>query len=362
MVGQKLIAIDIGNRTTKIIYGSSNKKSIVINEYDIIDTPEDCIKDGMIINPDKLAVSIGEVLKKNKIRSGDLVFNVTGTGVITREIQLPDSTEQELQQILEFEAQQYFPVDLSNYTFDFKVLEKVKTDEINQCRILIVAAPNKQLESFINLSRLLKRNLHNIDIPANCLLKLQGFQEHTVTGKNEDYAVVDIGRYTSLICIFRDNTLKFSRILLNGSSEIDNHIASNFNIEYKQAEDVKIRSAKQEKEYLKSSGSNIQLDLQFDQEKLNEVIETALGNIASDISRFIEFYNSRETKNQVQKIYVCGGGSKLNRLCENLSNIFNMPVLQYPIKLNIVYKGKKDKKTFEEDYIQLLNVIGSLLN
>ncbi len=362
MLGQKLIALDIGNRTTKIVYGLANKKNIVIYEYDIIDTPENSIKDGMIINPEQLSLSILKTLKKNKIGSGTLVFNVTGTGVINREIQLPDSTEEELKQILEFEAQQYFPVDLSNYTTDFKVLEKVKTDSINQCKVLIVAAPNKQLESFIKLSSLIKRSLHNIDIPANCVLKLEAFLGDKADGFDEDYAIVDIGKDTSMICIFRNNVLKFSRILLNGSAEIDNHIASNFNIEYNRAENIKTayRAMDINKDY--SGYGNGETAVKIEQSKLTEVIENAIGNIASDITRFIEFYNSRETSNQVRKIYLCGGGSKLSGVNEMLSSIFNMTVQRYPLKKEIIYKGKKDPKEFEEDYIKLINAIGSLIN
>lgn len=183
-----------------------------------------------------------------------------------------------------------------------------------------------------------------------------------MVGVEEDYAIVDIGKDTSMICIFRNNTLKFSRILLNGSAEIDSYIASNFNMEYRQAEDIKTSYRTQNTDYLSTGSESNQSTVKIEQNKLTEVIETALGNIASDISRFIEFYNSRETTNQVQKIYLCGGGSNLSGITEIFTSIFNMTVLKYPLKKEIIYKGKKDFKTFEEDYTKLINAIGSLIN
>ena len=87
---------------------------------------ENCIKDGVILNAEILSKVLVQAFKKNKIPKANLVINVTGTGVITREIQIPLSTDKEIEQILEFEAHQYFPVDLQNYTSDFKVLENVK--------------------------------------------------------------------------------------------------------------------------------------------------------------------------------------------------------------------------------------------
>lgn len=354
MSGKKLIAIDIGNNTTKIVYGTANKKNILVNEYEIISTPKDCINDGLVINAEAIAKALKEAFKKNRMSNAELVVNISGTGVITRDIQLPLSTEQELSQILAFEAQQYFPVDLENYTTDFKVLENMSGQEGNFSRVLVVAAPNKQLEGYIQLSKLLKHPLHSIDIPSNSVLKLLSFRSEDDTDKDLDYAVVDIGKATSMVCILRNNNLKFSRILLNGSAEIDSFIANKFNMEYRKAEEIKIA--------FNGTGSDAEgAGRQVDMADLSETIDNALNNIMSDISRFIEFFNSRESMNQVRKIYVCGGGSLLSGIAEYFSGYFNMPAVQLPVKKEVVYKGKKGKSSFEKDYIRLVNAIGALI-
>ncbi|WP_242856093.1 pilus assembly protein PilM [Ruminiclostridium josui] len=235
MIGKNLLALDIGNDTIKIVCGSASKKNILINEYAIINTPVECINDGMIFDADTVAAAISDAIKTHKIRGGALVMTVTGTGVITRDIILPKSTEQEIEKMLEFEAQQYFPVDLKDYTVDFKVMENIG----EQIRVLVVAAPNKQIETYINLAKLLKQQLAAIDIPSNCVLKLLSFLPLSNDEAAEEYAVVDIGRDTSRVCFFRNNILKFSRILLNGVSEVDSIIANKYNLEFKAAEELK---------------------------------------------------------------------------------------------------------------------------
>ncbi len=354
MGNKKLIAIDIGNKTTKIVYGNTNKKNIVVNEYEIISTPGDCINDGLIINAEAIAKALSEAFKKNKMKNAEVVFNVSGTGVITRDIQLPLSTEQELAQILEFEAQQYFPVDLENYTVDFKILESINNQEGNFSRVLVVAAPNKQLDGYIQLSKLLKYPLRAIDIPSNSVLKLLSLKTEDSADKDLDYAIVDIGKVTSMVCILKNNNLKFSRILLNGSSEIDGFIANKFNIEYRKAEEIKIA-------FKLAESASEEAGATLDKVVLSDTIDNALNNIVSDISRFIEFFNSRESVNQVRKIYVCGGGSLLDGILEYFSGYFNMPVLQLPLQKEILYKGKKGKGSFEKDYIKLINAIGALI-
>lgn len=354
MFEKKLISLDIGNKTTKIAYGSANKKSIVVNEYDIIETPKDCINDGIILNAQMLSKSLIQAFKRNKIHTAELVINVTGTAVITREIQIPLSTDKEIEQILEFEAQQYFPVDLQNYTSDFKVLENVTDSDGAHSRVLIVAAPNKQIEGYIQLAKILKHQLVAIDIPANCVIK--GFSYKTMQDINQDeeYAVVDIGYNTSMVCIFQNNCLKFNRIILNGSAEIDGFIANRYNFEYNKAEELKTS-------FKGFSETQSEVAASSEMADLVDVIKSAMDNIISDISRFIEFYNSRDNSNHVQRIFICGGGSKLTGLSEYFSSYFNLPVSPLPFGNEIIYKGKKRKKVFEEDYIRLVNAIGGLV-
>ncbi|HEY5583138.1 MAG TPA: type IV pilus assembly protein PilM [Ruminiclostridium sp.] len=351
MVGKKLIVLDIGNKTTKIVYGSANKKSIIVNEYDIIDTPKDCINDGVIINAEELSTALLDSFKSNKITKAGLVLNVTGTGVITREIQIPISTDQEIAQILGFEAQQYFPVDLQNYTTDFKVLENVTSKEGAQSRVLLVAAPNKQIEGYIELAKLLKQHLIAIDIPANCVMKGFSYKSAQNINLNEDYAVIDIGYDTSMVCIFQNNILKFSRILLNGGADVDKLIANEYNLEYKKAENMKIA-------YKGVSEAQLEVAATSETTEFGDIIEKGMNNIVTDISRFIDFYNSRDNSNRVQRIFVCGGGSKLVGLIEYISSYFNLPVSQLPFENKIIYKGKK---VFEDDYSRLVNAIGGLV-
>lgn len=353
MFEKKLISLDIGNKTTKIAYGSFNKKNIIVDEYDIVETPKDCINDGIILNADMLSQTLIQALKNNKINKAGLVLSVTGTGVITREIQIPLSTDKEIGQILEFEAQQYFPVDLQNYTTDFKLLENITDSEGSHSRVLIVAVPNKQIEGYIQLAKLLKQQLVAIDIPANCVIKEFSYKTEQIFNSEEEFALVDIGYDTSMVCIFRNNILKFNRILLNGSYEIDRNIADQFSIEHSRAELLKLS-------YKASSAAQSEVAA-TNQSELSTVIERAMNNIVSDVSRFIDFANSRDSSNRVQRIFLCGGGSKLEGITEYFTNYFNLPVSLLPLGNEVIYRGKKGRKVFEEDYIRLVNAIGGLI-
>lgn len=361
MLRKKFVAVDIGNKNIKIVYGGMNKSSVIIDEYDIVETPQNTIKDGKITNLKPIVGLISEALKRNRIPRRNLVLSITGTAVITRDIQIPKSTDEEIEKMLEFEAQQYFPVDLGNYVLDFKVLEDVKQEEIISSRVLLVAVPSKQVEEYMKLPQLLKMNISAIDLPANCISKyifpgqfLKG--EEKVNGDMpKEFAVLDIGAETIGVCIFSNARLKFNRILLNGSREMDKLISGEYSIDYKEAEKIKFSLDITEK------GITEQNDKGTKNEHAVELIKPVISNFADDVNRFMEFYNSRGSGNRVNKIYLCGGGSKLKGLDGNLNTYFNLPVEHLKIENNVQYKGKKSQEQFRFDVTYLINAIGAVI-
>jgi type IV pilus assembly protein PilM len=97
-------------------------------------------------------------------------------------------------------------------------------------------------------------------------------------------------------------------------------------------------------------------------EYANNLIKSVVNNIMNDINRFFEFYNSRSIGNKLEKVYVCGGGSKLVGFEGYLGNYLGVPVEQIFASLNnVVYNGKKSKEEFCADFPLLINAIGSIV-
>lgn len=359
MFNKKYLAIDMGSSKIKIVHGAVDKDKIIINEYDIVDTPQSCLEDGKITNLEMLVYVIKEVINKNKMREKNLVLNITGTGIITRDIQIPKSTDEEIGKILEFEAQQYFPVELDNYVIDFKVQEEIDNGEGNLNRVLLVAAPKSQVDEYMKIHKKIKMEIEAIDIPANNIFKLF-FGENYLDKKFEnkelpkEFAVLDIGAKTTGVYIFSGGKLKFSRILLNGSTDIDELISSYLNVDFKKAEELKIMMGR-------LVGEEESEGLEDEVLQMSNIIKPAISSVMNDVNRFFEFYNSRSTGNRLEKILICGGGSKLIGMDTFLSSYFNMPVEYLMPFENVIYKGRKSKEDFSSDYLMMANAIGGII-
>ncbi|KNY26708.1 type IV pilus assembly protein PilM [Pseudobacteroides cellulosolvens] len=359
MLKKTFLAVDIGNTNVKAVWGYYNKQTICILEYDIIKAPENVIKDGKITDVEMMATTLKDIIKKNRIKVNKLIMNISGTGVITREVQLPRSTDEELENILKYDAQQYFPVDLENYVMDFRVLDDAPIGSDNMCRVLLVAVPIKQADEYMKIAERLKLDMEAIDIPANSITKLLfGIGSTKSACSNisakEEFVVLDIGSDTTGVYIFQNSKLMFNRILLIGSGEIDRYISNSMEIDYLDAQKIKLDRGRvfNEEEEANETIENI---------NLCNYIRPAVDNLILDINRLVEFYVSRSSFGGIKKMYICGGGSQLQGLGKYIGNYFNIPVDYLHKFLNIEYKGKKGMDKFTADFVYMINATGTLI-
>ncbi|HHV60712.1 MAG TPA: pilus assembly protein PilM [Clostridiaceae bacterium] len=234
MLFRKFISIDIGSKKTKIVYGGVRKNTLEIIEYAIIDTPRNSIMDGKILDFQVLNEVLKSAFKENNIKGRHLLFIITGTAIITREVQIPDSSDEELAKILQFEAQQYFPVDLDSYIMDYRPLEKSTTPDGVFVKVQLIAVPQRQVDEYVKLADSLKKEITTIDISANCLnrflypesfLNDNSSQDQNPAEKSDPgIAVLDIGYETIGVSVFSKGILKFQRNLLNGFEDLANYL------------------------------------------------------------------------------------------------------------------------------------------
>jgi type IV pilus assembly protein PilM len=360
MFKKGLLAIDIGSSNIKLVHGRALRNKIEIYEYHIVETPVDSVSDGKITKVDSVFHALNNSIKENRINAEKTVFTITGTGVITRDIQVPASTDEEIQQMIEFEAQQYFPVDLENYVLDFKVMETVYTQEGAFNRVMLAAVPDKQVEEYMKLPDMMKMRPEAVDLPANCVLKyffgMGDRIKRNDTALNpemaEEFAVIDMGSETTGVCIFNKGNLVFNRILLNGSNEIERQISQILGMDLQEAEVIK---SHREKVYDEAAAAG-----EEDTDGIGGIIKPALDAMLADINRFFDFHHSRDG-GKLSRIYLCGGGSLLKGVDSYVSSYFNVPAERLSPDKSIVYRGKKGGEAFERDFCFLVNAIGALV-
>ena len=165
------MVVDFGSSSMKIVYGNYSKKGIEIYGHNIMPVTKDIVDDGKILNPLEVATMLKKSITENEVNVKGLTLILSGSDVIVREIQIPKVDEREVGKIIEFEAQQYFPIELSEYMTDFKILEEIETEEEDKLRVLLVAVPLEQIQDYLQVSEFLGIELDAIDLLINTSLK-----------------------------------------------------------------------------------------------------------------------------------------------------------------------------------------------
>ncbi|MEN8907074.1 MAG: type IV pilus assembly protein PilM [Clostridiales bacterium] len=356
MLSSGCVAVDIGKRNIKLVYGKINKQKIEIINFDIFKTPENSVQDGKIVDLSSIINCLRLSYKRKNINSKNLKLSISGTSIITRDIKIPKVEEKEIESILDFEAPQYFPVSLDDYVLDYKIIEETSDDEGNFYRLLLVAVPNNLVNDYMQIPKILKMDIKSIDIPANSIYKYMSFGRISKEEKTElgEYAVIDFGANTTSVCIFSKGTLMFNRILLKGSKELDETISNTMNVDYELGENLKC------KKLVLSEDNNIE-NVDQEAKQLNEIVKPTIMSQTDDINRFLDFYNSRMYGNRISKIFICGGGSKINGMDKFLSSYMNLPVESIKYDDRIINKNKRESDIFEQKFPYLINAIGTIL-
>lgn len=334
MRNKDYLVIDIGKSNIKMLEASYQQPKVVIKNYSMIPTPEKTYENGNILNPDVLVKVIGDELRNSKFISKRTALLVSSDAIITREVLLPRAGEKELQNIVHFEANQYFPIDLQKFKIDFKVIEEVKTNEGDKTKIFVVAVPKTVIEDTVNLSVKLGLDVRLVDIHPNALSKVAELElKNNTASNNKSYVILSLGTSASRMIIVRDGKLMFERIIKVGLGEMISKIKKQLDLKYPQAEKKFIDSfrdyinhANIDNEEVKAVGSNIR---------------GLFMNLIDQVNSMIEFYTSRNQDTKVEDIILTGGGALLEGVDAFIAQVTGMNVRRFNISSIILDQSQK---------------------
>ena len=349
MFSKNVISIDIGSQSIDVVVGKKAKNLYIIDDAFTIPTPPNCFADGRLTNIEALAELIKQYILEKNIKARDLIFTLSSSGIITREIVLPAKKSENLESMINFEISQYLPVDLSQYIVEYKYLEGFEEEGVKKSRILVAAVQKSIVDGYYDLANMLGMKPVAMDISSNAIAKLM----LDPTAVNEEpfnsldtIATIDIGNASLNITILNEGRIGLSRIITQGSSAIDKCIADKLEIPILEAEKIKIEELDldPEAEYAASSVNQL------------ESIEYTINEWIRDIERIIMFYESRNTGKKVGTVFIYGGGSNIKGLAKFMQKLMNIPIYN----LNIVNNIKLDDKIKDLNLKHYFNAIGAI--
>jgi len=333
---KNLVGFDIGTSAIKLVELDEAKGNYRLKNFGIAKLPKETIVNGVIINADPLVQSIKSLTSNLKISNKNVAISISGNPVIIKKITLPFMTEDELEPVIETEAEQYIPFDLEEVNIDFQILG-VNEENSEQMDVMLVAAKKAMIEEYTDVIRNAGLKACIIDIDVFSLENM--FNINYTYEENETVVLIDIGASVTNINIVKNGTSIFNRDVFLGGNQLTEEIQKELSVSFEEAEILK-------------TGEQIE---GINQELIDQTIAKNCSSIAREIRRTLDFFTGSSYA-EINRIYLSGGASKTQGLKEIIEEKMNSTVEPSDPFKEIKY----DKKTFDTEYIKDISLFAAV--
>lgn len=316
----KVLSIEITDLVTRVCEMSYNTKTPVVYKSIIFNNPEYSVDDGMISDRVAYGAELKSQLTAAGMKCSDVVFVLSSSKVVSRDVTIPEMKEELISQLIDNERGEYFPMDTSGYVFSYYTLERIKAEK--KRRILIYGVPELNVKNFTALAAEQDLKIIAIDYVGNAIAQWIGRQKQPQID-----IYLQINEKNSIFTIFENGMLALQRNMNFGTSVLANNLIDEGY--YGRDLDPETIMVKLKNEVLLyKSFSEMETFSPSDQEEaklhsLKERLTEATRPFISNISRVLEYYNTKSREAQITKIYVGGIGSRVNGLKELVESEFN---------------------------------------
>lgn len=326
----KAISIEIGYLLTRVCEVDYKTKSHKIYKSFTIPTHEGMINDGVLTISPEFVENLKSALAANRIKSKQVVFTITSSRIASREVVIPFVKENRIADVVNANATDYFPVDLSQYQLAYSILGTIgETKNAQQYKLLVMAVPTALLSGYYDLAQALKLEVVAIDYAGNSIFQV--VKDECAQGT---HLIVKIEERASLVMVVQNSVLTFTR---NVSYGVDEAIESVMNTlawgDVSTAEQairilqrnecIAERGPSAGQEEVEQEGET---EVKSAREKAMDDVRAAFMPLVGGIARVIDFYMSRNAGASIERIMITGLGADFKGLDALLASEINMPV------------------------------------
>jgi type IV pilus assembly protein PilM len=326
---KNLVGVDIGSSSVKAVelQGKPGNLQLVSLGYENLQS--DSIVDGQIMELNDVSNVISNIFREHQIKTDRIAAGVSGHSVIVKNIVVPQMTEEELEESIEWHAEEHIPFDITDVSLDYQI---VGTSQ-DALHVLMAACKRDKIANVKQAIQLAGKLPAVIDVDAFALQNCYEVNYQPTPG--QIVALLNIGAATMNINILNGMKSVFTRDVSVGGNQYTSLLQRELGLSHEQAESVKRGMPLPE-------GAEVRA--------IQPILETVSDILALEIQKTIDFYRAtaEEGEGMVQKIYISGGGSKLPGLSEYLSRRFEVPVEVF----NPFRQIKVDVRRFDPDYMR----------
>jgi len=341
-----LVGVDIGTASIKVCQVKETRKGLGLVRLGYAPLGPQVIVDGQVMDSGAVVEALQKVFHDAKIRQKECALSVSGQSVIIRKITVPMMTEAELEEQIQWEAEQHIPFDIKDVHVDYQVLRR--RAEASQMDLLLVAAKRDQIEEYAQLARNAKLKPMVCDIDAFTVQNL--FEYSRTLPQDQTIALINVGASLSSLNIIANGVSAFTREIANGGNGITEEIQKQLNVPHDQAEAYKCGG---------SASADDPSRAGMVPQQVVQVIEAVSDTIAAEIQRSLDFFMATSGEGEIARIYVTGGSANLAALARAIERRARVSVETWsPVEKLTIEAKEVDPQLLQTRAAQLSVALG----
>lgn len=326
-----LVGIDVGSSAIKLVQVRESKAGYTLERFGVRPIEPELIVDGAVMDAGPIVEAIKALAADCRIKTKDVALSVSGHSVIIKRVKLSPMSEDELEEMIKWEAAQYIPFDINEVNLDFAILSGPAGEEgQGEMNVALVAVKKDKLAAYTSL--IVEAGLRPVvvDVDAFTLENMYGVNYDV--NANEVIGLVNIGASVINLNILTGGTFAFTRDVSIGGNRYTEMIQKELNVSYAAAEAAKRGQQSRE----------------ADASAVDGIMAAVNNEVATEVSRSLDYFRTTITHDRVDKLILSGGSAMVKGLTDALAERCQVPLeLANPFK-----RIEIDQKTVNMDVLK----------
>src|SRR5512141_2164505 len=210
------VGLDVGSSSVKLVQLKEKKGGFQLVAYGAAPLPPEAIVDGALMNSAAIVQAIQDVFSQQKVKATEVAIGVRGHSVIIKKISLPRMSQDELDDSIQWEAEQYIPFDVKDVNIDTQILTP-QGDAAGQMDVLLVAAKKDMINDYTSVCA--EAGLAAAVVDVDAFAVQNAYETSYEHSPGETVVLINVGAAVTNINILADGNTTFTRdVTMGGNS------------------------------------------------------------------------------------------------------------------------------------------------
>jgi len=285
------------------------------------------VSEGEVQDQEALAGALKSVFSKHKLGKA-VRLGIANQRVVVRTLQLPlIEDEKELDNAVRFRAQDQFPMPLDQAVLDHRVVSRGKNAEgERQMEVLVVAARRDMVLSLLETARDAGLRPVGMDLAAFGMIRALDTDPPLPPDASEEGQIRTTTLYSYLgditnLAVARGGECLFTRVAPFGIENIAQRVAEGQSVPLEDAREMLLDVGLEEEIEDFDGGDDA-----GSARATRDALEEGAGKLTDELRMSLDFYSAQEGASHVDRVVVCGPGSTIPGLPEQIQIGLGLPI------------------------------------